>query len=209
MQTTSASSAALTTDTITQLSTSIFEASSNSLVNDTYAYTTVDIIKTALKNINSWCPRSPPTYSSPSSTQTTSTFTVDYQTGDYVLPITAFTATASCGTAIWKYSAVNPTNSNPFVYSTDMLGTDLNTGAIKVNTIKAVGTYEILVIGTLPDLTTTRYEIFTIKILPNQLPQFSSALSAQSVALMGTITVTPSMSDPDTGDTVTISAVYY
>jgi hypothetical protein len=51
-----------------------------------------------------------------------------------------------------------------------MLGTDLNTGAIKVNTIKAVGTYEILVIGTLPDLTTTRYEIFTIKILPNQLP---------------------------------------
>jgi hypothetical protein len=52
-----------------------------------------------------------------------------------------------------------------------MLGTDLNTGAIKVNTIKAAGTYEILVKGTLPDLTTTRSEIFTITIVaPNQPP---------------------------------------
>jgi hypothetical protein len=89
-----------------------------------------------------------------------------------------------------------------------MLGTDLNTGAIKVNTNKAAGTYSIKVIGTLSDLITTKSEIFTIKINPkNQLPYFISPLSAQSVALMGTITVTPSMSDPDTGDTVTISAV--
>jgi len=44
MQTTSASSAALTTDIITQLSTSIYEASTNTLVEDTNAYTTVDII---------------------------------------------------------------------------------------------------------------------------------------------------------------------
>jgi hypothetical protein len=51
-----------------------------------------------------------------------------------VLPITAFTATASCENAIWKYTAVNPTNSNPLVYTTDMLGCDLSTGAIKVNT---------------------------------------------------------------------------
>jgi hypothetical protein len=51
-----------------------------------------------------------------------------------------------------------------------MLGTDLNTGAIKVNTIKAAGTYSIKIIGTLPDLT-TKSEIFTITIVvPNQLP---------------------------------------
>jgi hypothetical protein len=38
MQTTSASSVALTTDIITKLSTSIFEASTNTFVNDTNAY---------------------------------------------------------------------------------------------------------------------------------------------------------------------------
>ena len=51
-----------------------------------------------------------------------------------MLPITAFTATASCGNPIWKYTAVDPTNSNPLVYTTDMIGCDLSTGAIKVNT---------------------------------------------------------------------------
>jgi hypothetical protein len=45
------------------------------------------------------------------------------------------------------------------------------TGAIKVNTNKAPGTYRIIVIGTLPDLITTKTEIFTITIeRPNQLP---------------------------------------
>jgi hypothetical protein len=44
------------------------------------------------------------------------------------------------------------------------------TGAIKVNTNKAPGIYDIRVIGKLPDLT-TKSEIFTIKIVvPNQLP---------------------------------------
>ena len=81
-----------------------------------------------------------------------------------MLPITAFTATASCGNPIWKYTAVNPTNSNPLVYTTDMIGCDLSTGAIKVNTNKAAGTYSVKIIGTLPDLTTTKYEIFTITI---------------------------------------------
>jgi hypothetical protein len=81
-----------------------------------------------------------------------------------VLPIKAFTATASCGNALWKYTAVDPTNSNPLVYTTDMIGCDLSTGAIKVNTNKAPGTYSVKIIGTLPDLTTTISEIFTITI---------------------------------------------
>ena len=84
-----------------------------------------------------------------------------------MLPITAFTATASCGNSIWKYTAVDSTNSNLLVYTTDMLGCDSSTGAIKVNTNKAPGTYSVKIIGTLPDLTTTEYEIFTIKILPS------------------------------------------
>ena len=68
MQTTSASSGTLTTAIITYLSTSIYVASTNTLVDDTNAYTTADIIKSALTKINSWCTRSTPTYSSPSST---------------------------------------------------------------------------------------------------------------------------------------------
>ncbi len=84
-----------------------------------------------------------------------------------MLPITAFTATASCGNAIWKYSAADPTNSNPLIYATDMIGCDLTTGVIKINTNKAAGTYSVKIIGTLPDLTTTKSEIFTITISPN------------------------------------------
>ena len=49
-----------------------------------------------------------------------------------------------------------------------MLGCDYNTGAIKVNTNKPSGDYTVKIIGTLPDLTTKKNEIFTIKItLPN------------------------------------------
>jgi hypothetical protein len=52
-----------------------------------------------------------------------------------------------------------------------MLGIHLYTGAIKVNTNKPTGTYSIEVVGTLPGLTTTKSEIFTITInTPNQIP---------------------------------------
>ena len=71
-----------------------------------------------------------------------------------MLPITAFTVTASCGNAIWKYTAVNSTDSNPLVYANDMITCDLTTGAIKVNTNKLPGTYSVKIIGTLPDLST-------------------------------------------------------
>jgi len=52
-----------------------------------------------------------------------------------------------------------------------MIEIDPLTGAIKVNTNKAPGTYLIRVIGTLTtNLTTTINEIFTITIVPNELP---------------------------------------
>jgi len=44
MQTSAPTLATLTTDIITQLSTSIYGVSTNSLVNDADAFTTVDII---------------------------------------------------------------------------------------------------------------------------------------------------------------------
>jgi hypothetical protein len=45
-----------------------------------------------------------------------------------------------------------------------MLGAHLYTGAIKVNTNKPPGIYSVKVVGTLPGLTTTKSEIFTITI---------------------------------------------
>jgi hypothetical protein len=58
-----------------------------------------------------------------------------------------------------------------------MITCDLSTGAIKVNTNKSPGTYEIKIIGSLPDLTTTRTNIFTITITKlNKPPIFITEL---------------------------------
>jgi hypothetical protein len=102
---------------------------------------------------------------------------LNYTTGEYVLPIRAFTAAASCGNAVWKYSIADLFFS-PLFYVSDLLGCDFNSGSIKVNTNKAAGIYNIKIIGTLPDQTTLD-ENFIITIAPpNQPPRFSSALSA-------------------------------
>jgi hypothetical protein len=57
----------LSTDSITSIATSIYEPSTITFNNDTNAYTTVDVIQSALTKIDSWCPRSKPTYSAISS----------------------------------------------------------------------------------------------------------------------------------------------
>ena len=57
----------LSTDSITSIATSIYEPSAITFNNDTYAYTTVDVIQSALTKIDSWCPRSKPTFSAISS----------------------------------------------------------------------------------------------------------------------------------------------
>jgi hypothetical protein len=54
----------LSTFSITSIATSIYELSTTiTFNNDTNAYTTVDVIQSALTKIDSWCPRSKPTYS--------------------------------------------------------------------------------------------------------------------------------------------------
>jgi hypothetical protein len=57
----------LSTFSITLIATSIYESSTITFNNDTSAYTTVDVIQSALTKIDSWCPRSKPTYSAISS----------------------------------------------------------------------------------------------------------------------------------------------
>jgi hypothetical protein len=64
------------------------------------------------------------------------------------------------------------------------------------------------VIGKLPDLVTTTSAIFTIKIEANTVPVFSSALTDKTVALKTSENYPfPSITDPDTGATTSVSAV--
>jgi hypothetical protein len=91
-------------------------------------------------------------------------FSLTYMTGDQVLNISPFTATASCGTAAWIYTGVDPSDSHSLSYATDLISVDYTTGAITISTTKAPGTYSVKVIGTLPDLVTTKNEIFSITI---------------------------------------------
>ena len=102
----------LSTFSITQIPTSIYEASTITFNNDINAYKTVDVIQTALTKIDSWCPRSTPTYSALSSSQTTrGIFAVTYNTGVHFIPITQFSATSSCGNPVWKYNGFDAANS--------------------------------------------------------------------------------------------------
>ena len=79
--------------------------------NDSGAYTTVDVIQSKLTQIDSWCPRSKPTYSAISSSQPTAEFIITYNTGEYIFPIKEFSATATCGNPIWKYTGFDESNS--------------------------------------------------------------------------------------------------
>ena len=63
----------------------------------------------------------------------------------------------------------------PLDTTIDLITVDPISGAITVDQSKPVGTYEIKVVGTLPDLQT--YDTtFTINVLTNVAPVFSSNL---------------------------------
>ena len=81
------------------------------------------------------------------------------------------------------------------------------TGSIFFSKLKPVGTYTVKVIGTLPDLSKTSAD-FTINILPNTVPVFSSSLTDITVALMtSTKYQFPTIYDPDPGATTFVSVV--
>ena len=113
MQTTAATGPfTLSTFSITQIPTSIYEPSTITFNNDTSAYTTVNVVQSALTKIDTWCPRSTPTYSALSSSQATGgIFAVTYNTGEHIIPITQFSATSSCGNPVWKYNGFDAANS--------------------------------------------------------------------------------------------------
>jgi hypothetical protein len=58
----------------------------------------------------------------------------------------------------------------------DLIRVDSETGTIFVSKLKPIGTFNIKVIGTLPDFATSSSAIFKILVKENTLPVFSSPL---------------------------------
>ena len=163
----------LNTDIITQITTSIYELSTVTFNDDTNAYTTVDVIQSALTK-TTWCTRFTPTYSALSSSQAKTEFVIIYNTGEHIFPIKEFSATATCENPIWKYTGFYPSNSQQLSYSTDMIQLDSYKGynwKIKINSNKAPGMYRIKVKGTLPNNLNTIDQVFDIQIIDYQLFQ--------------------------------------
>jgi hypothetical protein len=93
-------------------------------------------------------------------------------------------------------------------FATDLISVNSATGAIFVSASKPAGTYNIKVIGTLPDLVTTTSAIFTVTIKANTVPVFSSPLIDKSDPLMQTTIYNfPSITDPDIGALTSVSVV--
>jgi hypothetical protein len=81
----------------------------------------------------------------------------------------------NCGSyaTTWIYTGVNNSDGNPLNAENDFLSVNQSTGTIFVSDKKLPGTYNIKVIGTLPDLITTYSANFTIIITASDPPYFS------------------------------------
>ncbi len=128
------------------------------------------------------------------------------------LGFNAFSATVNCGaySNTWTYSGFDYQTGLPLNYATDLIKVEPASPTIVVDQPKAPGTYFVKVVGTLPDLTTTTFEIFTINIGysgGNFAPYFTSyTFPDKSVPLKQTYTYPfPPGTDPNSGDIVTIS----
>jgi hypothetical protein len=108
----------------------------------------------------------------------------------------------------WTYTGVDVADGLALDIAAKLISIDSSSGTITVSLAKPPGTYNIKIIGTLPDLSTTAFDTFSITITApsNSPPYFKIALSDLSVALMSKATYTfPPINDPDVGDTVSIS----
>ena len=113
-------------------------------------------------------------------------------------------------TATWTYNGIDQADGLALDLATKLVSINPSSGQITVALAKPAGTYNIKIIGTLPDLTTTTFELFTLTILPptNQPPAFVSPLTDITVPLMSTASYSfPALTDPDTGDVASVSSV--
>ena len=125
---------------------------------------------------------------------------------DSSFPITPFSATLNCGSYsnTWTYIGYNNSDGKALDQATDLIGVDSATGAIFVSKSKPRGSYEVKIVGTLPEYTTSS-AIFTIAI-QNTAPVFKTSLSNVTVPLMSSYNYRlPEILDPDVGDIPTVT----
>jgi hypothetical protein len=126
---------------------------------------------------------------------------------DSYFSITPFSATLNCGAYAntWTYIGYNNSDGRALNQATDLIGVDSTTGSIFVSKYKPRGTYQVKIIGTLPEYTTSS-AIFTVAVL-NTAPVFKTSLAdVPPVPLMSSYNyLLPEIFDPDVGDNPTVT----
>ena len=81
-------------------------------------------------------------------------------------------ATINCGSYpnTWKYTGYDNSDGHALNQATDLIGVDSSNGTIYVSKFKPPGTYQVKIIGTLPEYSTNS-AVFTIIVL-NTAPVF-------------------------------------
>ncbi len=91
------------------------------------------------------------------------------------MDIDPYSATASCGPVTWTYSGIDTADGLAVDKTSDLITINPTSGAITVGKAKPAGTYQIKVVGTLPD--SQKYStIFTINVIINAAPVFKTNL---------------------------------
>lgn len=146
-------------------------------------------------------------------TQATSTFNVVANIAVQNLGITLFSATVNCGTPsnVWTYTGIDMSDGLALNSAIDLITVDPNFGTIQVQQAKPAGTYQVKVVGTLPDLFTTYSHVFTINLVvsgANFLPYFQTPLTDITVPLKTSVpypfpAILDSNSDPTSIQSIT------
>ncbi len=125
---------------------------------------------------------------------------------DSFFSITPFSASLNCGSYAntWTYIGYNNSDGKALDQVTHLIGVDSATGTIFVSKSKPRGSYEVKIVGTLPEYTSGS-AIFSIEIL-NTAPVFKTSLSNVTVPLMSSLNYPlPEILDPDVGDTPSVA----
>ncbi|TNV86598.1 hypothetical protein FGO68_gene11195 [Halteria grandinella] len=173
--------------------------------------TTSDIVSTQFEgqyvaDCSMQLPVAPHDYSSLSSTQTSSTFTLAVGETTVTIPITPFTATkvSSAADPVYTYSL--------YSYGGPANGVTVTaaTGDIVIPTVSTLGaaTYLVVIEGKLQDCQTIK-ATFTLNGQANTAPLFQGSALADAAVEQGQTLIYsfPTIVDPDGGQTITITLV--
>jgi hypothetical protein len=111
----------------------------------------------------------------------------------------------NCGTftGSWTYNGIDLSDGAALDLGTKLISINPSSGEITVALTKPAGTYNIKIVGTHPDFTTTTFALFTIIV--NSRPIFVSPLTNITVPLKTIVPYPfPGMTDSDGGDVVSL-----